>query len=508
MARLIIVAAAAIGAILFVAFIASRLARSRRTGLSIRLQVFLALAAVVGAFAGGLGVMVIDRVQARAVRLSNQAASDEARSIANLLSGQLERGGPHLPELAAELAQDTRQRESSSWKLLDARGEVLFHRPLSKGEGPPGDEFSGKGPTVISTAPIVVHGERIGAVEVIKPTILMERLLTDFAPTVLVISLVLGAAAAISAAWIGRSIAAPIEALSDFSERVSRGEQGAQPPPEAWGREVMRLTRSIDSMRRQLEGRPFAEMFAADLSHELKNPVAAIRASAEVLEEGALAEPEQARRFVGRIREAVGRIERLLGDLLRLARMEAGGLEELETLQLAELVRATLETLPARARVTLAETAEVRVQGERNWLGRAVGNLLDNALIHSTPGSSVEVSILARDGQGWIVVKNVGQVPRYVRDNIFRRFVTTRQDKGGTGLGLAIVRAVAEAHGGQAQLQEAGPPHVVFTLTVPLQRGITRISGIASGSISSGIGSAISAGIAAPAPGPRGPLVP
>jgi two-component system sensor histidine kinase CreC len=135
MARLIVVAAAAIGAILFVAFIASRLARSRRSGLSIRLQVFLALAAVVGAFAGGLGVMVIDRVQARAVRLSNQAASDEARSIANLLSGQLERGGPDLPELAAELAQDTRQRESSSWKLLDARGHRARDQPGAGGGG-------------------------------------------------------------------------------------------------------------------------------------------------------------------------------------------------------------------------------------------------------------------------------------------------------------------------------------------------------------------------------------
>jgi two-component system, OmpR family, sensor histidine kinase CreC len=482
MLRLIVVAAAAIGAILFVAFIASRLARSRRTGLSIRLQVFLALAAVVGAFAGGLGVMVIDRVQARAVRLSNQAASDEARSIANLLSGQLERGGPRLPELAALLAEDTRQRGSSSWKLLDAQGDVLFHRPLTKGEGPPGDEFSGEGPTVISTAPIQVHGERVGDVEVIKPTIVMERLLTDFAPTVLVISLVLGAAAAISAAWIGRSIAAPIEALSDFSERVSRGEQGAQPPPEAWGREVTRLTRSIDSMRRQLEGRPFAEMFAADLSHELKNPVAAIRASAEVLEEGALAEPEQARRFVARIREAVGRIERLLNDLLRLARMEAGGVEELETVHLAELVRSTLETLPSRARVTLGELSDAKVQGERSWLGRAIGNLIDNALIHSAPASSVEVSVLTRDGLGWIVVRNSGQVPRYVRDNVFRRFVTTREDKGGTGLGLAIVRAVAEAHGGQAQLQDAGPPQVVFTFTVPLPRGILGISPADSGS--------------------------
>ena len=156
--------------------------------------------------------------------------------------------------------------------------------------------------------------------------------------------------------------------------------------------------------------------------------------------------------------------------------MEAGGLDELETVNLAELVRSTLETLPARARVSLGELAEVKVQGEPSWLSRAVGNLIDNALIHSLPASGVEVSVLAQDGVGRVWVKNQGQVPPYVRDNIFRRFVTTREDKGGTGLGLAIVRAVAEAHGGQAQLQEAGPPHVVFTLTVPAWRGILGIS--------------------------------
>jgi two-component system sensor histidine kinase CreC len=478
MLRLIIVAAAAIGAILFVAFIASRLARSRRAGLSIRLQVFLALAAVVGAFAGGLGIMVMDRVQARAVRVANQAAADEARSIANILSGQLERGGPSLAELATELQQNQGRRSTTSWKLLDAHGKVLFHRPLSKGDGPPGEEFSGEGPTVSVSAPVVVRGQSVAEVEVTKPTIVMERLLRDFAPTVLVISLVLGAAAAIAAAWIGASIAAPIEALSAFSERVSRGEQGALPPPEPWGREVTRLTRSIDSMRRQLEGRPFAEMFAADLSHELKNPVAAIRASAEVLEEGALAEPEQARRFVARIREAVGRIERLLRDLLHLARMEAGGAEGLETLELTELVESCVEMLPARARVAFGELERVRVQGEPTWLSRAIGNLLDNALLHSPADSSVRVSVLARDGQGRVVVSSAGQLPRHVRDNVFRRFVTTREDKGGTGLGLAIVRAVAEAHGGRAQLLAPGPPEVVFTLSIPALRRILPLPGL------------------------------
>src|SRR3954465_7887358 len=160
MLRLVIVAAAAIGGILFVPFIASRLARSRRAGLSIRLQVFLALAAVVGAFAGGLGIMVMDRVQARAVRFANQAAADEARSIANILSGQLERGGPQLAELAAELRQNNeRRRSTTSGKLLAAPGNVLSHRPLSKGDGPPGEEFSGEGPIVSVSAPVLVRGQ-------------------------------------------------------------------------------------------------------------------------------------------------------------------------------------------------------------------------------------------------------------------------------------------------------------------------------------------------------------
>jgi signal transduction histidine kinase len=107
-------------------------------------------------------------------------------------------------------------------------------------------------------------------------------MLADFAPTVLVISLVLGTAAAAAAAYIGRTIAAPIEALSVYSKRVSMGER-PNLPTEVAGREVARLVTAIHTMRERLEGRPFVETFAADLSHELKNPVAAIRASAEVL---------------------------------------------------------------------------------------------------------------------------------------------------------------------------------------------------------------------------------
>ena len=457
MLRLVVVAAAAIGLILFVAFVVSRLLGTRTRGMSIRMQVFLALAVIVGAFAFGLGVMVIDRIEARAVGLARQAAEDEAAAIAGMMAGEMDRSGVALGSIAARFELERARGADLRMVLRDAQGHIVFPRSANA-EHEPG--------TVVAEVPLVVRGERRGSVRVVKPTVIMRNLLADMAPTVLVISLVLGAAAALAAAWIGREIAQPIEALGAFSERVSSGERSAAPPP-VFGREVMRLSRSLDSMRRQLEGRPFVETFAADLSHELKNPVAAIRASAEVLEDSALEEPEQARRFVGRIRESTERIERLLSELLSLARIEARGAEAFEPLDLRALVERTIEAFGEEAsRVELACQGEMRVRGDAVWLSRAISNLIDNALVHSPPGSSVRVRLERRE-QVELAVQNQGEIPKYVRERVFRRFVTTRGDKGGSGLGLAIVRAVAEAHGGQAEVVQQGPDSVTFCLKLP-----------------------------------------
>jgi two-component system sensor histidine kinase CreC len=432
--RLVVVAAAAIGLILFAAFVVSRVLASRTRGTSVRMQVFIALGLIVGAFAFGLGVMVIDRIEARAARLANQAAQDEATAVAGIVEAEMDRGNMGIDEISARLELERTRGAQLSFELLELRDK------------------------------------RVGSVRVVKPTVVMLRLLSDFAPTVLVISLVLGAAAAIAAALIGRSIARPIEGLSAFAERVSAGERAAAPPAPV-GREVARLTRSIDSMRRQLEGRPFVEAFAADLSHELKNPVAAIRASAEVLEEGAIDEPEEARRFVARIREATARIERLLADLLGLARIEARGVETLEAVDLARLVRAAITALGESAsRVQLEIEGDARVRGDESWLSRAIANLVDNALVHSGPEDPVAVR-LTREEEGVVLsVSSAGAIPKQLQSRVFRRFVTTRANKGGTGLGLAIVRAVADAHGGHAELANAGPPRVVFRVRLPPAR--------------------------------------
>ena len=462
MIRLIVVASASIGLILFVAFVVSRLARARTRGMSIRMQVFLALAVVVGAFAFGLGLMVIDRVEARAVRLAWQAARDEAVSIAGVFKGEMVRSNVDIREIAARLQLERSRGADLRLELLDQNGLLLYPEHSRSRSGQPG--------SVTVDAPIVIDGRALGNVRIVKPTIVMRRLLADFAPTVLVISLVLGAAAALSAAWIGATIARPIERLTAFAERVSDGERVTPPVGDSAAREVTRLTRSIDSMRRQLEGRPFVEAFAADLSHELKNPVAAIRASAELLEEGALQEPQEARHFVARIREASARIERLLGDLVSLARIEARGAESLGAVDVAQLARSAIDSLgeEAASRVSLTATGDTRARGDPTWLSRAVVNLVNNAVIHSSGPVSVEIE---RCSDGVVIgVHSRGEIPRHVRNRLFRRFVTTRADKGGSGLGLAIVRAVAEAHGGRADLADAGPPEVEFRLTLPPAR--------------------------------------
>jgi signal transduction histidine kinase len=459
MVRLIVVAAAAIGLILFVAFVVSRLLGTRTRGMSIRMQVFLALAVIVGAFAFGLGVMVIDRIEARAVGLATQAGQDEAAAIAGILAGEMDRSGIELERIAERLEFERQSGADLRMLLLDSNGRRVFPKVGSVSD-------AGEGLVAVD-APVLVRGQLRGSVRVVKPTVVMRNLLADMAPTVLVISLVLGAAAAISAAVIGREIAQPIEALGAFSERVSVGERSAAPPP-VFGREVMRLSRSLDSMRRQLEGRPFVETFATDLSHELKNPVAAIRASAEVLEDSALEEPEQARRFVGRIREAAERIERLLNELLSLARIEARGAEAFEPVDLRALAARVVESAhDAGRRVVLTGEGDARVRGDPIWLARALSNLVDNALVHSEPGATASFRIARVADRVELSLTNPGQISAYVRERLFRRFVTTRGDKGGSGLGLSIVRAVAEAHGGQVELIEPGPPSVTFRVTLP-----------------------------------------
>jgi len=321
--------------------------------------------------------------------------------------------------------------------------------------------------------PVQVGGRILGRARVELPTFGMVQVMSDLAPKVALLAVLLAGAAAFAPLLLRRARGRALQRPPLASERVAAGErQAALPVPQ--GREVRALTQALDSMRRELEERHALEAFVADLSHELKNPIASIRASAEVLEEAIGADPEAAQRFARRIQDSAAKLSSLVADLLALARLEAHGIaERVQPLDLAQLTRAAIEGLLSQCaargvQMELAGPDHAPVRGDGTWLRRAIENLLANALAFSPPGAKVHIALDAVQ-RGWeLSITDRGSgVPDAIRPRLFERFATTRGEHGGTGLGLAIVRAVAEAHGGSAQLRATGPQGSTFTVVLP-----------------------------------------
>src|SRR2546429_2623011 len=430
-----------------------RLLEARRTGLSLRLQVFIPLAATTLLLSAMFAGIVIDRFTARASLFATRAAEDEARAIADLAART------PATSLRPILQAFTRSAIDTDVALLDGEGRVVLesgeaHLDVAR---------------VSAEAPVASGGR----VRVRKATFGMVQLMSDVAPKVALLALMFAVASAALAMIIGGAVAVPIERLTRAAKRVAAGERQA-PLPEPRGREVRELTHALESMRSELEERHALENFVADLSHELKNPVAAIRASAEVLTEGAADEAETARRFALRIRESAEKLSALTQDLLSLARLEARGIEARpRKVDLCAIAREAVEAQASLAgargvRVELHAPDSAPLRGDPVWLRRALENLLGNAVQHSPQGGRVLVEV-APGQSGWeATVADEGPgVDPAIREKLFERFATTRHGEGGTGLGLAIVRAVAELHGGRAELRETGPRGSVFALSLP-----------------------------------------
>lgn len=195
-------------------------------------------------------------------------------------------------------------------------------------------------------------------------------------------------------------------------------------------------------------------MFSS-ISHDLRTPLAALRAAIEALEDGVGAEPDRYLRSMHRDVEA---LTALVDDLFLLARIEAGDLDRVRIrIDLAELADEAVEALAPVAeahgvRLVVEDTEPAVVTGNATALGRVIRNLLDNAIRHSPAGATVEIIVQGGD-RPLVRVRDEGAgFPVAFVDRAFERF--TRADgsrsraTGGTGLGLAIARGLVDAHGG------------------------------------------------------------
>ncbi|MCA1987817.1 MAG: HAMP domain-containing protein [Desulfarculus sp.] len=219
--------------------------------------------------------------------------------------------------------------------------------------------------------------------------------------------------------------------------------------------------------------------FVANVSHELRTPLTAIRGSAETLLDGALESPHYAKHFVEMIERHTQRLQRLVEDLLDLARLESGQAppkkDAVDAAELADAVLATFSDLAAEKGLELTRSLPregLKLWGDRRQLEQAVLNLMDNAIKYTQPGGKVGLSFRAGEGGSVIAVSDTGPGidPQHL-PRLFERFYRVDKDRsremGGTGLGLAIVKHIVQAHGGSLEVDSQPGRGSEFRLIIP-----------------------------------------
>jgi two-component system, OmpR family, sensor histidine kinase SenX3 len=221
--------------------------------------------------------------------------------------------------------------------------------------------------------------------------------------------------------------------------------------------------------------------FVANVSHELKTPVGAIRLLAEAVADAA-DDPEAVRRFSSRMLTESDRLTQLVQQIIELSRLQGDEpLDAPSTVDVDEVIATAVDTSAIDAqnksiRVHVAGTHGLQVFGSEEQVLAAVTNLVSNAVAYSDPGSSVSVTAKAEQGSVEISVvdQGIGIAPDEI-DRIFERFYRVdparHRSTGGTGLGLSIVKHVAATHGGDVRVWSVEGQGSTFTLTLPQHLG-------------------------------------
>ena len=267
----------------------------------------------------------------------------------------------------------------------------------------------------------------------------------------------------------------PLRRMASTAAEVRAGDLSKRIDARGRNDEVRVLADSFDRMLDRLED-AFARQrgFVADASHELRTPLTVIRGQLEVLARQREVTPADVRHVDDVVRTEVLRMERLVDDLLLLARADEGELLRPTALELRPFVTELFDalTLTAERRFELGDVPDGVLRADEDRLAQVVRNLARNAIEHTGPDGLVRLRVTTRP-RGWIeiAIEDDGPgIPLEQRDRVFDRFhrvdSSRARGKGGAGLGLAIARAIVEAHGGRirAGVSPEGGARVAFEL--------------------------------------------
>lgn len=282
--------------------------------------------------------------------------------------------------------------------------------------------------------------------------------------------------------FLARTIVRPLRRIALAAHRVRLGRAREVKVPRLPSRtdEIGLLARSISDMSQSLRQRiDNIEAFAADVTHELKNPLASLRSAIDGLER--IEDPKLRKQLIDVVRQDVVRLDRLISDVGEAARTDAElARARFEPVDLGDLIghlvtswESRRETGNVRIAFARPRRASAIVMGEPNRLARAIDNIVDNAVSFSPPGGLVEIAATHVDDEIRVRIEDEGPgVPEELREAIFNRFHSVRPNAESfgrhSGLGLAIARAIVEGHDGVIDVtdRDDAPSGARFTITL------------------------------------------
>ncbi|AXB41189.1 HAMP domain-containing sensor histidine kinase [Amycolatopsis albispora] len=394
-------------------------------------------------------------------------------TIAAVFTAQAERNLNALLTGRVQLAQQLARENVAPANLvrrIDARGVVVSLRLPSGdtiGAVPSGERRQVR--AVLSGPP------RIDGAELVLSA---DTALLDGAERTLVRVLVIGGLAAIAVTAVALLLSMkvalrPLDRMTGLARSIASGSRGGRLSPSRPDTELGRTAEAFDEMLDALEAsEERMRTFVADAAHELRTPIAGVRAAAEaVLELGPEAAPEQRERLELLLVRESQRAGRLVDDLLDLARIDAGLRLERGPVRLRELARTQADRLRllAPSLTVTVSGPEVEVTADEGRITQILANLADNARNAAGDSGTVEFHCGRYGTTASVVVEDSGPgVPEADRERIFQRLVRLDTGRGrasgGSGLGLTIARGLARAHGGELSCHGAS-----FRLTLPCE---------------------------------------
>jgi two-component system sensor histidine kinase BaeS len=337
---------------------------------------------------------------------------------------------------------------------------------------------------------VIIAGLAVGRVNVLANGPAFSRVVREFGPSMgAVAGGVLGVGTALIALIVFGPARRRLRHVQEATERLGSGDLTAR-APDRGGDEVAALAHSFNRMADELASRAQAleasdkarRQLLADVSHELMTPLTAMRGYIETLAMSELQLDESTReRYLAIVTEETHRLERIIGDLLDLARLEGGGTamrrEPVAVATLFDRVATRHERELSARNITLTQAVAVgaeQVTGDPDRLEQALQNLAANALRHTPDGGTVALGAARDDGRRpaaiLISVRDSGPgiAPEHL-PLIFDRFYkvdAARKASGGSGLGLSIVKAIVERHGGTISARNQGG--ALFEIVLPL----------------------------------------